>query len=66
MKSWFRLVVSFFVLVLIILSFAYLFGPPSMRQEMRNPASTGAGAGEARAVDTTKSRRVPNQDPGHK
>ena len=39
MKWFMRFAISFFILCLVIFSFAYFFGPQSIRQSIKNPAS---------------------------
>lgn len=52
MKAFVRFAVSFFVLCLILFSAVYFFGPPSMREAIRMPASP-VGQLDSNATVTT-------------
>lgn len=49
MSAWFRLTMSFFILVLLLFALAMFFGPESFRQALREDESP---VGQLKASDT--------------
>jgi hypothetical protein len=58
MKSFIKMAVSFFVLCLVLFSFAYFLGPVSVRESFRRNASP---VGQLKASDTLVSPGQPTE-----
>jgi hypothetical protein len=56
MKSFMRMAIGFFVLCLVIFSFAYFFGPEAVRDSFHN---SGSPVGQLKASDTLVSPGQP-------